>query len=153
VADILNQVITGEPTPLLPELVGFISPAVDKVLRRALSKRREDRFPTITAFARAFEAAVLEGAPGAEIPRTPSQRASGARPAVPARGHSRVWLSIGVVVVALAAAGWVFRAEITSSKWWPGAAVGRAHPSDGANGESAAPGDGEHHRRRPVHRP
>src|SRR4029079_8688763 len=81
VADILNQVITGEPTPLLPELVGFISPAVDKVLRRALSKRREDRFPTITAFARAFEAAVLEGAPGAEIPRTPSQRASGARPA------------------------------------------------------------------------
>ncbi|HEY7371972.1 MAG TPA: serine/threonine-protein kinase [Polyangia bacterium] len=153
VADILNQVITGEPTPLLPELVGFISPPVDKVLRRALSKRREDRFPTITSFARAFEAAVMEGAPGPEIGRTPSQRVSGARPAVPGRGRSRFWLSLGVVVVALAAAGWLFRAEITSSKWWPGAGAGRAHSSDGANGDSPAPGDGEHHRRRPPRRP
>ena len=155
VADILNQVITGEPTPLLPELAGFIPPAVDKVLRRTLSKRREDRYPTITAFARAFEAAVLEAAPGAEIARSPSQRVSGARPAAatPARGRSRVWLSIGVVVVALAAAGWVFRAEITSSKWWPGAAGGRAHSSDGANEDSPPAGDGEHHRRRPIRRP
>jgi hypothetical protein len=72
---------------------------------------------------------------------------------VPARGHSRVWLSIGVVVVALAAAGWVFRAEITSSKWWPGAAGGRAHSSDGANEDSPPAGDGEHHRRRPIRRP
>jgi serine/threonine-protein kinase len=152
VADILNQVITGEPTPMLPELAGFISPAVDKVLRRALSKRREDRFPTITAFARAFEAAALEGAPGAEIARTPSQPVSGARPAVPARGRSRVWLSIGVVVVALAAAGWLFRGEIMSSKWWPGAAE-RAHSSDGTNAEPPLSGDGEHHRRRSPRRP
>src|SRR6185436_14962136 len=54
---ILEQVIQGEPTPLARELAHCIPREVDKVLRRALSKRREDRFPTITAFARAFEAA------------------------------------------------------------------------------------------------
>src|SRR5688572_13556673 len=54
---ILNQVIDEEPTPLHPDLAPLIPREVDKVLRRALSKKREDRFPTINAFARAFEAA------------------------------------------------------------------------------------------------
>ena len=46
VSAILNQVITAEPTPLAPEFAGLIPRDVDKVLRRALSKKREDRFPT-----------------------------------------------------------------------------------------------------------
>jgi eukaryotic-like serine/threonine-protein kinase len=147
VGDILNQVIQGEPTPLAPELAGFIPPAVDKVLRRAFSKRREDRFPTITAFARALEAAIgdaPEAPVRADTPRAP------ARPPAHApvrRGRSGVWLSLGAVVLALAAAGWLFRAEITSSKWWPGASAG------GDRSTPSPPDDGERHRRRPARRP
>jgi serine/threonine protein kinase len=147
VADILTQVIQGEPTPLDAEHAGFISPAIDKVLRRALSKRREDRFPTITAFGRAFEAAVGE-APARGAPAERSHRASGAM-AVP-RGRSRtgLWISLGVVA-ALAAAGWLFRGEVTSSKWWPDAL--RAHSAGDRSGETLPSDDGEHHRKRPRH--
>ena len=59
VSALLKPVITEEPTPLVPEIARTIPREVDKVLRRALSKKREDRYPTITAFARAFEAAAL----------------------------------------------------------------------------------------------
>jgi hypothetical protein len=134
---ILDQVIGGEPTPLGPERAGRIPREVEKVIRRALSKKREDRFPTITAFARAFEAAA-SGAP-----------ARGARRAAPPkRGHTGLWLSLGVVA-ALAGAGWMFREEIMSSKWWPGG-------SDAASGaRSAGPdhttGDGDRPRRRSKH--
>jgi len=153
VSDILNQVIQGQPTPLPPELAGCISPAVDKVLRRALSKRREDRFPTITAFGRAFEAAVAEAAPGAEVGAAPSG-GERARPARRRRGA--LWLSLGVAAAVLGAAGWIFRAEITSSRWWPGGARSSAehgHAAGGPNGEPApsdrAGGDdGARHRRR-----
>jgi serine/threonine-protein kinase len=152
VADILTQVIQGEPTPLDAEHAGFVSPAVDKVLRRALSKRREDRYPTITAFGRAFEAAVGE-APARGAPAARSQRASGGGAAAAAarRGRSRtgLWLSLGVIVLAVAAAGWLFRAEITSSKWWPDAL--RGHSSGDRSGEALPSDDGEHHRKRPRH--
>src|SRR5215831_9270760 len=53
---VLNQVISAVPTPPAPG-APRIPPEVDKVLRQAMSKRRSDRFPTIRAFARAFEAA------------------------------------------------------------------------------------------------
>jgi len=145
VSDILSQVIQGEPTPLAPEFAGFISPAVDKVLRRALSKRREDRFPTITAFARAFETAVGGAAAGDAAAPPKSRTARPAHPSQP-RGHGGLWLAIGLVVLGFGAAGWIFRAEIMSSKWWPG----------GTGARSANPlptDDGEHHRRRPSHRP
>jgi eukaryotic-like serine/threonine-protein kinase len=71
---ILNQVIAGAPTPVSPG-APRIPPEVDKVLRRALSRHRSDRFPTIRAFARAFEAAALPGRPEAAAARrtaTPS---------------------------------------------------------------------------------
>src|SRR4051794_39280492 len=54
---ILHQVMNGEPPRLSPALSSFMPPEIEEVLRRALSKRQQDRFPTITAFARALEAA------------------------------------------------------------------------------------------------
>jgi serine/threonine protein kinase len=58
---ILHQVMNGEPPPLPPNMAGLLPGQVEQVLRRALSKRQQDRFPTITAFARAFEAAAPSG--------------------------------------------------------------------------------------------
>ena len=143
---ILEQVISGEPTPLARDLAHCIPREVDKVLRRALSKRREDRFPTITAFARAFEAA----AGGVSVPVPAARAAQPTRPA--RRSRSGLWLMLGAATLALAGAGWVFRAEIVSSKWWPwGAAEG-----PGARGSNVAPSnasaDGDHRRRPPAQR-
>jgi serine/threonine protein kinase len=49
----------GPPSKLNPQL----SPAVDQVLLRALAKKPEDRYPSITAFASALEEALLQSAP------------------------------------------------------------------------------------------
>src|SRR4029079_1021596 len=89
VSGILNQVIQDDPTPLAPEFAGLIPREVDKVLRRVFSKKREDRFPTINAFARAFEAA------SSGAPVRASAPAEGRRgPAMaPARGGSAVRFS------------------------------------------------------------
>jgi eukaryotic-like serine/threonine-protein kinase len=150
VNDILNQVIAGEPTPLGPDRAGRIPPEVDKVLRRAFSKRREDRFPTITAFARAFEAAA------AGVPARPPFREGERQPRRP--GGRALRFSLGVAVVALAAAAWTFRAEIMSSKWWPGgSSTARSARSSGSPTvvppPSNASDDGERPRRRPgAHR-
>ena len=133
---ILDQVIGGEPTPLGPERAGRIPREVEKVIRRALSKKREDRFPTITAFARAFEAAAA-GAPARGAARA-------RRAAPPKRGHTGLWLSLGVVA-ALAGAGWMFREEIMSSQWWPGASDART------TGPAHTTGDGDRPRRRSKH--
>ena len=142
VSDILNQVISAEPTPLAPELARTIPREVDKVLRRAFSKRREDRYPTITAFARAFEAA----AAGVAV-RAPAAKAAAhaARPGGSGGGALR-WLMLAVVGLALAGAGWMFRSEITSSKWWPGATDARS--GAGAKLDSPRTDDGDHRRRR-----
>jgi serine/threonine-protein kinase len=113
VNDTLNQVISAEPTPLPPERAQRIPPEVDKVLRRALSKTREDRFPTISAFARAFEAAAG---------KSPSRRAAGPSPYLERprrRSRAGTWLSIGGIGIALAAAAWTFRADLPFSKLWP----------------------------------
>jgi eukaryotic-like serine/threonine-protein kinase len=56
---ILHQVMNGEPPSLGPGLAERLPAPIETVLRRALSKRQQDRFPTITAFSRAFEAACL----------------------------------------------------------------------------------------------
>jgi len=115
---ILNQVIAGEPTPLAPEFARTIPREVDKVLRRALSKRREDRFPTITAFARAFEAAA------AGVSVSPRAQARGQAAQAPS-GRTLRWLMLAVAALAIAGAGWMFRSEIMSSPWWPGAPAAR----------------------------
>ena len=136
VSALLNQVIAEEPTPLVPELARAIPREVDKVIRRALSKRREDRFPTITAFARAFEAA----AGGVAVRESGG---SGKR-----KGRGGLWLVLGFATLGLAGAGGMFRAEIMASKWWPGGAIGAGDARSGGD----APGDGDHRRKRPTAR-
>lgn len=56
VASLLYQVIHQEPPPLADRVLG-VSPAVEAVLRRALSKRQADRWPSMAAFSRALLAA------------------------------------------------------------------------------------------------
>jgi eukaryotic-like serine/threonine-protein kinase len=133
VSETLNQVVAGEPNPLPREHAHRIPNEVDKVLRRAMSKLREDRFPTVSAFARAFEAAA--GAAPAR-PSGPTPFLDGPR----RRRRTGTWLSIGGIGLALAAAAWTFRADLPFSKWWPGgsSSAGAAR-SGGAS--PAAPGD------------
>jgi eukaryotic-like serine/threonine-protein kinase len=53
---VVFQVAHGEP-PRLEQPGGWISPEVDRVLKRALAKQASDRFVTVTEFASAFERA------------------------------------------------------------------------------------------------
>ncbi len=58
VAAILYQIINLAPHPLAPRVPG-LPPAVEQVLRRALSKRPADRFPSMQEFSRAFQTAAF----------------------------------------------------------------------------------------------
>jgi eukaryotic-like serine/threonine-protein kinase len=130
---ILNQVIAAVPTPVGPE-APQIPAEVDKVLRRALSRDRADRFPTIRAFARAFEA----GASGVSSDDAPDRRtatppravvveaaegraveASGAGQRPRRRGGGRMWLAIvaALAVAILGGAGWLLRDQPPLSTW------------------------------------
>ena len=55
---LLFQIIKMDPHPLAPQVPG-LPPAVEIELRRALSKRPVDRFPTMRAFSRAFASAAF----------------------------------------------------------------------------------------------
>ncbi len=57
-AALMYQIISVEPQPLTPRVPG-LPPAVEPILRRALSKRAVDRFSSIREFARALEAAAF----------------------------------------------------------------------------------------------
>jgi serine/threonine-protein kinase len=127
---LLYQVMYQDPTPLLGADAALISPPVVEVLRRALSKKREERFPTITSFARAFDAAV-SSAPVAAPPRPAPEPAR-----APQRGRRRTWLWVGAFGVALAA---LAAALLVDPK-----ALFDAKP----HAETAAPSH-----RRPAHRP
>jgi serine/threonine-protein kinase len=51
---LLNSIVHDEPPPLL-ELAPRLTPDIEAVLRRALSKRQAGRYPTVLGFWRAFE--------------------------------------------------------------------------------------------------
>jgi hypothetical protein len=106
------------------------------VLRRALSKDRADRFPTIRAFARAFEAAASPGrddvAPARGTTPTPPRseavesRERGARDIAAAslegqerRRSGRTWLVLiaALALAILGGAGWLFRNEPPIATW------------------------------------
>jgi serine/threonine protein kinase len=61
---LLTKVVYDEP-PALSSLISEVPAAIDSVLRRALSKQKGDRYPTIGAFARAFCAAASPPPPRA----------------------------------------------------------------------------------------
>jgi len=65
VASLLYQIVHEDPPPLAATVPG-LSPEVDEVLRMALAKRRENRFASVGAFARALESAILGSAPSYE---------------------------------------------------------------------------------------
>jgi serine/threonine-protein kinase len=108
VNSILHQVMNGEPPRLGPGLVGFLPGQVESVLRRALSKRQIDRFPTITAFAKAFEAAAPIDSPMRPVVRAAPPASKGAALAPSpgasstARPSGRRWAWLVVALLAFA---------------------------------------------------
>jgi serine/threonine-protein kinase len=127
----LNQVISAVPTPVGRGAPQF-SAEVDQVLRKALSKRRSHRFPTIRAFARAFEAAVSPARPDARparrtptppqpvsalAPQRPAPAVARARPEAPTKRRSRSWVAVLGVLTILGGAAWFLRKEPPLSTW------------------------------------
>jgi len=131
---ILNQVISAVPTPVGPD-APRIPAEVDTVLRRALSRHRADRFPTIRAFARAFEAAASGVSPEAAAARRPptpagavaveaAQRfprqageAGQERPRPRLRLGRRLAITAALAVAVLGGAGWLLRGQPPISTW------------------------------------
>jgi serine/threonine-protein kinase len=126
----LNQVISAIPAPPSPGAPRF-PPEVEKVLRRALSKRRSDRFPTVRAFARAFEAAVAgRPEPPARAP-TPPQALPAQTPARPTPAAAEpirtterprrlgVWLVAAALatLTILGSAAWTLRGQPPIAGW------------------------------------
>jgi serine/threonine-protein kinase len=112
VNSILHQVMNGEPPPLGPALAPLLPGQVEGVLRKALSKRQIDRYPTITAFAKAFEAAAPLDTPMRPIAPRPAApkdslfgRAAARSAATTAVTAPRRWLWVVVTLLGLAAGG------------------------------------------------
>jgi serine/threonine-protein kinase len=83
VHSLLYQVIHADP-PRLTKLVPNLPADVDAVIVRGLSKKQADRFPTITAFARAFSSAAAQTTTGAvtTVPSpVPEKKPAAATPA------------------------------------------------------------------------
>jgi len=69
---VLYQVVHEQPTAL-GELVDWPCPRIEAVLRKAMAKNRDDRYPNILDFARAFsEAVAADLGGGRETTRAPS---------------------------------------------------------------------------------
>ncbi|HEY0708970.1 MAG TPA: serine/threonine-protein kinase [Polyangia bacterium] len=82
--EFLQQVVSADP-PTMDSLIPDAAPEVEFVLRRALAKRQDDRYPTIAAFARAFETAVARVAAAPQADRdTDHDTATNIAPAVTA---------------------------------------------------------------------
>jgi hypothetical protein len=112
-----------EPVPRPGRFNPNLSPAVEKVILRAMEKNPEDRFPTVAAMNQAYQAAV-RGAPQTEAEwlqlRSPGDVAVArqvSHPAEAGAGGSRrspiVWLLAGVVL-ALVVAGVVGATALSS---------------------------------------
>jgi serine/threonine-protein kinase len=157
---ILHQVMNGEPPPLGPALAPLLPGQVESVLRRALSKRQIDRFPTITAFAKAFEAA----AP-LDTPMRPVARAAPAKdslfvkharqtPAtVSEKGSRRRLLWIVAIVVALALGVGVALFQSGQLPWHlPGVSGGAPPAAPEPPSPPARPREPKRHRPAPTER-
>ncbi|HVY40824.1 MAG TPA: serine/threonine-protein kinase [Polyangia bacterium] len=123
----LNQVISAVPIPPAPG-APRIPPEVEAVLRRAMSRRALDRFPTIRAFARYFEGAAsqVQGVQGVQ-----PAVAAGAPDAVAEPGRERPAprrrpvLTLAIVVAVslpiVAGAAWLLRDRPPISTYLQGA--------------------------------
>jgi serine/threonine-protein kinase len=139
VNSVLQQVVNAEPQAL-GSLVPDLPPEVESVVRRALAKNQADRFPTITAFARALEAAAAVPAPPAPAPAP--QPPQGRPASVPRRSGAAWALAVGAIVSLVTAAVY-YRATTTGRLTPP------AGPPSAAPPETRAPAAA----RRPPPRP
>jgi len=103
---VLQNVAYHEP-PRLDTLVPGLPRELEPTLRRALSKKQADRFPTIAAFSRTFEAAAGGVARGASEARPD--------PAPPRSGRGATLALVAAIAIALASSG----AFIYSSSYRP----------------------------------
>jgi serine/threonine protein kinase len=62
VNQLLDRVVRDEPPSLLAAVPG-LPPDLERVLLRGLAKRQSQRFPTVTAFLRAFESVTATSLP------------------------------------------------------------------------------------------
>ena len=99
----------NDPVPSIRSVRPEISPRVDAVVRRAMAKRPEDRYPTTDALIAALEACILEerqeGAADdgqTEVFQRPSPVSAGRRHGP--RGPGVRWLAIALGLVLIAAA-------------------------------------------------
>ncbi len=111
----LNQVMSGVPTPPKPG-APRIPPEVDQVLRKALSKQSAQRYPTIRAFARMFEAAAGT-AEGEAAPARPSAAPAQAALAPAPRRRSPWPAVLAAGLLLLGGATWLLRSEPPISGW------------------------------------
>jgi serine/threonine-protein kinase len=146
VNSILHAVMNGEPPPLGAALAPLLPGQVESVLRKALSKRQIDRFPTITAFAKAFEAAAPLDTPMRPVAPKPTPPKDSlfpmARPAPStASAPPRRWLWVVVTLLGLAAGGGIAMLQSGHLPWAPGGpASASASPPEGpAKAPTAAP--------------
>jgi serine/threonine-protein kinase len=131
---ILHQVMNGEPPALGPGFAGLLPGQVEAVLRRALSKRQIDRFPTITAFAKAFEAAAPIDSPMRPVVRATAP----SKGAAPRPGPRRRWVWVAVAVLAFAIGAGV--ALLRSGQLpWPRAEHEAAPAGDSSHGAIVEP--------------
>jgi len=130
---LMHKVLNTEP-PAPSQLAVTVPPGMDEVVRKAMAKRPDDRYPSAAAFAQAIRAALAAppwpappeedseatmvgatmarpaAAPSRPAAPTPARPMPAATPAAaPATGRSRVPMLIGLgvaVVLALGAGGW-----------------------------------------------
>jgi len=118
--DLLTRIQRHEPPPLRA-VVPDLDPEIERVLRRALAKNHTERFPTITAFSRALEAAAARpaGAPRPRPPELPPRRQAEA----PKRRSP--WLLVAVALVSAAVGGAVvYGTQVAQSLLTPAPLVG-----------------------------
>jgi serine/threonine protein kinase len=83
------------PPPAPSTLGGHLSPAIDAVLLRALSKQPDERFPSVAAFARAFQEALeSEGELHATLAISRAEAESGATRTLTLPGGRQVSVSV-----------------------------------------------------------
>ena len=99
----------NDPVPSVRSVRPEISPRVDAVVRRAMAKRPEERYPTTDALIGALEACILEERQGeaaddgqTEIFERPSSGATSTRPGRLRPGARWLAVALGLVLIAAA---------------------------------------------------
>jgi serine/threonine protein kinase len=164
---IMHKVLNTDP-PAPSELAVTVPNALDAVVKRAMAKRPDDRYPSATAFAEAIRQAIA-GAPspvddilgsgddGAEAtvigrthaaaapartaPAKPEPPSPGRAPAPPSRSKVPLFAGIGVaVVVILGGAGWFLLGGSSGPPATPSpsAPTAESAPSGSPSAQSAA---------------